>query len=120
MSLFSSSKPSHWVGIFSILDPAMSKDQPRFSPPFFSTADDVACQALLETLRRKTSSYEELYQSLFLRMELWRLGSVDLDEGKIFKRAQHRYKVVSVRDYLDRDYVKHYMRSVPYGAEVEK
>lgn len=119
MGLFKKSS-SHWVGIFSILDPALSKDQPRFSPPFFSTADDVACQALLETLRRKTSSYEELYQSPFLRMELWRLGSVDLDEGRILKSAQHRYKVVSVCDYLEREYVRHYMKSVPYGSEVDE
>lgn len=118
MSLFAK-KSKHFVGIYSILDPALSKDLPRFSPPFVSVNDSVALQALLETLRRHSSSFDNLYKSEFRRMELWRLGSVDLTNGKIVSDRIHHYKVENVGDYLDRDFVKHYMSSVPYGSDDE-
>lgn len=118
MSLFAKSKSNNWVGIYTVLDPVLDKDLPRFSPPFFSTADDVACQALLETLRRHSLSFEELYSSPFLRMELWRIGSVDLNKGVVVEH-KHRYKVVTMSEYLERPHIKHYMQSLPYGCDTD-
>lgn len=108
-----------WVGIYLIYDPAVPDVQCKFSPPFFSVNDTVACQALLETLRRHCTSFDQLYKSDFRRMDLWRIGSVDLKIGKVVADRKHRYKVENVGDYLNRDYVKHYMSSVPYPAESE-
>lgn len=107
------------VGIYLIYDPAVLDKQCKFSPPFFSPNDSIACQGLLETLRRHCTSFDQLYKSDFRRMDLWRIGSVDLSTGKVVADRKHRYKVDNVGFYLDQDFVKHYMMSVPYPSESE-
>lgn len=113
-------KKSVFIGIYSMYDPEIP--DAKFSPPFFSPADDLAEQALLETMRRHSTSYEALYSSAFRRMKLWRIGSFDVAAGKLVSDRKHRYLVTGVGDLLDRDYVKHYMKTVPYPTkeEVEK
>lgn len=120
MSIFKkSSQSGPSVGIYLIYDPAVPDKACKFSPPFFSPSDDVAWSAVCETLRRHSTSFEELYKSLFLRMDLWRVGSVNLDTGVVINNSKHRYKVGNVGEHLNKDYVKHYMMSIPYPAESE-
>lgn len=122
MGIFKHDAKPVFVGIYLMYDPKIPDKAAKFSPPFFSPADDVACQALLETLRRHHTSFDQLYGSEFLRLDLWRVGSVDLGSGRVVSNAQHRYKVCNVGDYLNKDFVRHYMSSVPYPAknEIEK
>lgn len=118
MSLFMKRKSSY-VGIYLLYDPAVPDTACKFSPPFFSPADDLACQALLETLRRHSTSFEELISSPFLRMDLHRIGSVDLNSGKLIHDRKHKYKVCNVGSYLEKPHVRNFMMSVPYPAESE-
>lgn len=115
----SKAKDATYVGIYLVYDPAVPDTAAKFSPPFFSPSDDVASQALLETLRRHVTSFESLMKSPFLRMDLWRVGSVELNHGSVVTGRKHRYRVCNVQSLLDRDYVKHYMMSVPYPKKEE-
>lgn len=117
--MFSKKIEPVFVGIYLMYDPKLPEKAVRFSPPFFSVSDDVACQALLETLRRHSTSFDQLYASEFLRLDLWRAGSVDLESGKVVSSSKHRYKVCNVGEYLQKDFVRHYMSTVPYPSEAE-
>lgn len=106
-----------FVSIYLIYDPAVPDRNCKFSPPFFSVNDVLAQQALLETLRRHVTSFDELYKSQFRRMDLWCIGVIDLYSGKIIIRD--RYSVCNVGQYLDQDFVKHYMKTVSYPEKSE-
>lgn len=114
------SKKPVLIGVYSLFD--LEIPDTKFSPPFFSISDDLAEQAVLETMRRHSTSYEALYSSAFRRMRLWRVGSFDVFLGKLVSDRKNRYLVTGIGDLLDRDYVKHYMKTVPYPTkeEVEK
>lgn len=116
MSLFK--KNVVYVGIYSIYDPVVKDRSCKFSPPFFAVSDDLACQALCETLRRHHPSFDCMMSSDFLRMELWRLGSVDLAAGNLVAR-KHHYLVCKLSEYLHRDHVFQFMRSVSYPTQEE-
>ena len=115
MSLFEPKK-SKCFGIYSLYDPAVKDQVCKFSPPFFSPSDDIACSALCETLRRHNTSFEALIASDFLRMELWRLGSFEPCKGSLLATRSHKYRVCKLAEYFSRDYVQHYMRSLQYPS----
>lgn len=102
-------------GVYSICDPEIPDC--KYSPPFFSPSDSVACQALLETLRRRCTSCEQLYSSAFSRMILFRIGSVDLRSGDLLKHRRFIYKVCQVGEFLSRDDVRRFLSSVPFGDD---
>ena len=115
MSIFSKKSEEKCVGIFSIYDPAIPDC--KFSPPFFSAADDLAKQAILETLRRKCKSFDALLKSEFLRMDLWHIGTMRLSDAKLLCLPKYRYKVCNVGELLRSPSISAYMKSVTYESE---